>query len=59
MFGGIEGRYFLHNIYLDGSLFKDTHYVRNENFVHDLTAGFRFRFAWKALTLNYLYVRRS
>lgn len=59
LFGGVDGRVYAHNIFLDGSLFQDSHSVDSEPFVYDLTAGFRMRFLWRALTLNYVYVRRS
>lgn len=58
-FVGAEIRYVAHNIFLDGSLFQDSHSVDKESIVADLSAGVRFRFPWRSLTLDYAYIRRG
>ena len=40
IFGGVEGRYVAHDIFLDGSLFQDSPSVGSNEFVGDLQAGF-------------------
>jgi len=59
LFAEVEGRYFAHNIFLDGNTFADSHSVDKVPFVYDLSAGFRLRFKWRNLTANYIHTRRS
>jgi len=51
LFAGLEGRAVLHNIFLDGNTFSDSHSVDKKQFVGDLQAGLaaqwdRFRFSY-------------
>lgn len=57
LFAGIDGRLLGHNVFLDGTVFSDSHSVDKESFVYDLKAGFSVR--RKKLRLTYTYVRRS
>jgi lipid A 3-O-deacylase len=57
LFFGVEARAVLHNLFLDGNLFKSSHRVDKRNEVMDLRAGFFVRF--KSWQLNYTFVRRS
>jgi lipid A 3-O-deacylase len=50
-FAGIDTRYVIHNLFLDGNNFVDSHAVDREDFVSDLQAGFvwnnnKFRFGY-------------
>ena len=50
-FAGFDSRFVVHNIFLDGNNFVDSHAVDREDFVSDLQAGFvinhrRFRLAY-------------
>jgi hypothetical protein len=44
LFGGCEGRYVAHNIFLDGNTFKDSHNVDRKDFVGDLNVGVGINF---------------
>jgi hypothetical protein len=44
VFAGADGRAVAHNIFLDGSLFRDGPSVESKPFVYDLSAGFSVRF---------------
>ncbi len=56
-FVGADGRAIAHNIFLDGTVFRDSHSVEKEDFVYDLRAGFSVRRNnWR---FNYTFVRRS
>ena len=57
LFAGADGRLVGHNIFLDGTVFSDSHSVDKESFVFDLQAGFSVR--RKHLRLSYTLVRRS
>lgn len=57
LFAGADGRAVAHNIFLDGTVFSDSHSVDKEDFVYDLTAGFSLRY--KDFRFQYTYVRRS
>jgi lipid A 3-O-deacylase len=51
LFAGLDGRAVLHNIFLDGNTFSDSHSVDKKPFVGDLQAGLavhwdRFRFSY-------------
>ncbi len=57
VFAGAEGRAVGHNIFLDGTVFSDSHSVEREDFVYDLTVGFSLRYDdWR---LQYTYARRG
>lgn len=57
VFAGVDGRAIAHNIFLDGTVFRDSHSVDKESFVYDLRAGFSIRH--RSFRLHYAYVRRS
>jgi len=57
VFAGAEGRAVAHNIFLDGTVFSNSHSVDKEDFVYDLRAGFSIRY--KSFRLNYTFIRRS
>ncbi len=57
LFAGIDGRAVAHNIFLDGTVFSDSHSVEKEDFVYDVTGGLSLRYGdWR---LQYTFVRRS
>jgi len=57
IYGGAEARAVLHNIFLDGNTFVDSHSVDKETFVYDLKAGGSLRYgSWR---LSYSFVHRS
>ena len=55
--GGMEGRWVLHNIFLDGNTFKSSHSVDKEALVGDFKAGFTL--VLKRVELNFSYVMRT
>ncbi len=57
LFAGAEGRAVAHNVFLDGTVFSDSHSVDKEDFVYDLTGGFSLRY--KNWRFQYTYARRS
>jgi hypothetical protein len=57
LFVGADGRAVAHNIFLDGTVFSNSHSVNKEDFVYDLRAGFSIRY--KSFRFNYTFVRRS
>ena len=57
LFAGVDGRAVAHNIFLDGTVFSDSHSVEKEDFVYDLTAGFSLRY--KSCRFQYTFIRRS
>ncbi len=57
VFAGAEGRALAHNVFLDGTVFRDSHSVEKEDYVYDLTAGFSLRY--KNWRFQYTFVRRS
>ncbi len=57
LFAGAEGRAVAHNVFLDGTLFSDSHSVDKEDFVYDLTGGLSLRY--KNWRFQYTFVRRS
>ena len=57
LFAGAEGRAVGHNIFLDGTVFSDSHSVEREDFVYDLTSGLSLRY--KTWRFQYTFVRRS
>jgi hypothetical protein len=56
-FAGLEGRYVLHNIFLDGNTFGSSHDVKREPWVGDLQAGLVL--TWKNLRLSFSNIYRS
>lgn len=57
LFAGAEGRLVLHNIFLDGNTFKDSHDIEKENLVGKLrlgaawqSGGFRAAYTWTVVT---------
>lgn len=57
LFVGGDGRFVAHNVFLDGTNWRDSHRVDKEEFVYDLKAGFSLR--WGNYRLTYTFVRRS
>ncbi len=57
LFAGADARALAHNIFLDGTVFRDSHSVDKESFVYDLKAGFSARY--KSFRFTYTFVRRS
>ena len=45
----------LHNIFLDGNTFKDSHSVDKESFVADLMAGFAISYGRYKFSYSYVY----
>jgi lipid A 3-O-deacylase len=54
---GIENRYVLRNIFLDGNTFSDSHSVDKEDYVYDLYGGFSIDI--KDFKITYKYTERS
>jgi hypothetical protein len=57
LFAGAEGRLVLHNIFLDGNTFRDSHDIEKENLVGKLrfgaawqSGGFRAAYTWTLVT---------
>lgn len=57
VFGGLDGRYVAHNIFLDGSLFRDTPSVEKRNWVGEASAGAVFQ--WGRNRVTYTTLLRS
>ena len=57
LFAGLEGRAVLHNIFLDGNTFTDSHSVDKELFVGDLQAGLVFQ--WNRFRITYTQIFRT
>lgn len=57
VFAGLDHRLIGHNIFLDGTVFRDSHSVRHRPHVHDLRAGLSLRI--DALRISLTRVRRS
>lgn len=57
VFAGVDHRLVAHNIFLDGTVFRDSPSVERRPHVYDLTLGFSLRFA--AVRLSLTRVRRS
>lgn len=57
VFAGADGRALAHNVFLDGTVFSNSHSVDKEDFVYDLMAGFSLRY--KNWRFQYTFVRRS
>lgn len=54
IFAGVEGRYVAHDIFLDGSLFRDGPSVNSRDFVGDLQAGFALQFEDTQFAFTYI-----
>jgi len=57
LFAGLTGRYVLHNIFLDGNTFEDSHKVDREPWVGDLQVGLVL--TWKDVRLSFTNIFRS
>lgn len=57
LFAGLEGRYVLHNIFLDGNTFGNSHDVKREPFVGDLQAGLVLN--WKNIRISFTNIYRT
>jgi len=57
LFAGLEGRYVLHSIFLDGNTFKSCHSVDREPWVGDIQAGLVL--TWGDVRLSYTNIFRS
>lgn len=57
IFAGIDGRAVAHNLFLDGTVFRDSHSVDREPLVYDLKGGFSLRV--RGFRFSYTFVRRS
>jgi lipid A 3-O-deacylase len=57
LFTSFDGRLVLHNIFLDGNTFSESHHVDKEPLVADLMAGLVFRY--KRFKVSYAYVYRT
>ncbi len=58
MFAGANGRFVAHNLFLDGTIFKDSRKADKENLVADFIAGINLVFA-KQYRLTYTQVYRT
>lgn len=56
-FVALDGRAVLHNIFLDGNTFTESHSVDKEPFVSDFMSGVALQF--KSLEVSYAYYQRS
>jgi lipid A 3-O-deacylase len=57
LFAGLEGRAVLHNIFLDGNTFTDSHSVDKKPFVGDLQAGLVVQ--WNRFRISYTQIFRT
>jgi lipid A 3-O-deacylase len=57
LFGGLDGRLMLHNIFLDGNIFSDSHSVEKNYVVGDLVGGAAV--SGLGMRLSFTYVVRS
>jgi lipid A 3-O-deacylase len=57
LFAGVEGRYVLHSIFLDGNTFHSSHSVDREPWVGDLQAGLVL--TWREIRLSFTNIFRS
>lgn len=57
LFGAVNGKYVLRNIFLDGNTFTDSHSVDKENWVADLAGGITLSYG--NLLLTYTHVTRT
>ena len=57
LFTGVEGRYVLHNIFLDGNTFRDSHSVDREPWVGDIQVGLVL--TWGDVRLSFTNIFRT
>jgi len=57
LFAGTDGRAVLHNIFLDGNTWRDSHSVEKKYFVADFSVGAAL--TWKELSISYSHVYRT
>ena len=57
LFGGLDGRFVLHNIFLDGNTWRESHSVTKRPFVGDGRVGLGL--AFRSVDLNFAHVFRS
>lgn len=57
IYGRIAGRAVAHNVFLDGTVWHDSHSVDKDPFFYDWAVGFRLR--WRTIEMDYEFVRRS
>ncbi len=57
LFAGLEGRYVLHSIFLDGNTFKSSHSVDRKPWVGDIQAGLVL--TWRDIRLSFTNIFRS
>lgn len=57
LFAGLEGRAVLHNIFLDGNTFTDSHSVDKKLFVGDIQAGLVVQ--WNRFRISYTQIFRT
>ena len=57
LFGGVDGRFVIRNIFLDGNTFTNSHSVDKERFAGDLKFGLAV--GWKRLSISLTHVIRS
>ncbi len=55
LFTAVNGMAVLHNIFLDGNTFRDSHSVDTKNFVVDLMAGFVISYERYKFSYSYVY----
>lgn len=55
LFFAVDGRAVLHDIFLDGNTFKDSHSVKREVWVADLMTGISFDFGNVSTTYSYVF----
>ncbi|MCK4837699.1 MAG: lipid A deacylase LpxR family protein [Desulfobulbaceae bacterium] len=55
LFFAVDGRAVLHDIFLDGNTFKDSHSVKREVWVADLMTGIAFDFGNVRTTYSYIF----
>src|SRR2546422_5497553 len=56
MFSGIEGRWVIHNIFLDGNTFRSSHSVEKEPLVGNVSFGFGFVFQRVEVLLSHTFL---
>ncbi len=57
VFAGVEGRFVINNIFLDGNTSKDSHSVNKERFVADFKLGIALQF--RSFEISYTQVART
>ena len=58
-FAGVDGRYVMHNLFLDGNNFEHSHSVEREDFVSELQAGFVWNNRHFRLAYSWVYRGRE